>query len=128
MRLTDLEKHIDSKLTVFMSAISTDCEKKVATKITAINNVILYQKKQMSEMESRLQKYIANNMKNMNSNQHTCPPNEDIPKWSDLKNIDLRYESSQSNILNDQLLLKDKLEIMETKITSIESTKHQQST
>ena len=107
-KLTDMEKKFDSKLTVFMSATATDCEKKVAEKIKAINNVIVYQKQQLSKMESRLQKSIATNI-NTKPNNCTCLPKEDTS------------EASVSKISNDQILQKEKIAIMEIKIASLES-------
>ena len=80
-KIESLESMYDNKLTVFMNAVSTDCQDMTTKNSILIKDDILCQKKNISKIESRFHKSVNQIQKDMNNNKCECTDN--LPKWTD---------------------------------------------
>ena len=96
-RMNRLRSTYDSKLTVFMSAISIECEDKIDKIKSECLSQNLRINKEMASIESRFQKKL-----NSINQVSTCKC-QDInnPKWTDLELIRKNLNEVQQNIIND---------------------------
>ena len=78
-KIESLESMYDNKLTVFMNALSTDCQDMFTKNSILIKDDILCQKKNISKIESH--KSVNQIQKGMNNNRCECTDN--LPKWTD---------------------------------------------
>ena len=112
----------DNKLTVFMNAVSTDCQDMITKNSILVKDDILCQKKNISKIESRFHKSVNQIQKDMNNNKCECTDN--LPKWTDFDMLKKNTVSGQQSVLYDIDELKIKNENMESKIQALHRRFH----
>ena len=77
-------------------------------------------KQQLSKTESRHQKAINSVVNSVKQSEQYCNANENVntPQWSDMKNMENRYDNVQQNILNELLIVQDKIKVIDRKLLS----------
>ena len=117
-KIKNLETKYENKLTVFMSAISIDCEDKIIRKATNINDELLAQKTSISNMESRLEKSISRKTSEVNFVKN-CNCVENLPKWIDIENMKNMFNTTQQTTSDNLDTLRLKTETIDRKIESL---------